>query len=119
MKWRALAIWTLAGLAGLAIAAGLTYAASQLASQPVGLTSEPLSAGEDLAPGPARSTPTATPTPTPAKRRPRRTPTPTPDATRAATPAATPVTAPSVEAGDDSGGSGKGRGRGRGRGGDD
>ncbi|HEU4702945.1 MAG TPA: hypothetical protein VFS37_10725, partial [Conexibacter sp.] len=37
-------------LAGLALAAGITYAATQLSSQRIGLLAEPPSAGEELAP---------------------------------------------------------------------
>jgi hypothetical protein len=106
-RGRAVAGWVLLALLGLVIAGGASYAASRLASEPVGLSGEPLRAGEALVP---RETPTPRPTP-----RPRRTPTPTP------TPTATPVRpAPTV---DDDGGTGSddssGKGRGRGRGGDD
>lgn len=44
MKWIGLA------LLGLAIAAGVAIAASSLASQQIGLASEPISAGDSLAP---------------------------------------------------------------------
>ena len=37
-------------LVGLALTAGITYAASTLVSQPIGLTSEPATAGDSLAP---------------------------------------------------------------------
>jgi hypothetical protein len=50
---------TLAGRVGLAllgvvVAAGIGLAASRLVSQPIGLSGEPVSAGGDLAPAPAR-----------------------------------------------------------------
>jgi len=116
-------LWFLGALAGVVLAAGVTYAASSLSTPQVGLSGEPPSAGADLAP---RTT--ATPTPTP---RPQRTATPRPRPKRTATPRPRPTTVPvptpvptvdddggeSGESGDDS--SGKGRGRGRGRGGDD
>jgi hypothetical protein len=108
-RGRAVAGWVLLALLGLVIAGGASYAASRLASEPVGLSGEPLRAGEALVP---RETPTPRPTP-----RPRRTPTPTPTPTPAATPV---LPAPTV---DDDGGGGSddssGKGRGRGRGGDD
>jgi hypothetical protein len=44
------ALWVLAGLLGIAIAAGITWATSQLTSQHIGLSSEPLSAARGLAP---------------------------------------------------------------------
>lgn len=84
--------WTLAALVGLLIAAGAGYAASKIATQPIGLQSEPISAGSGLAPK-AKAKP---------RRRPKATATPTPTPTRTAT------TVPTV--GDDSGGHG-GKGR--------
>ncbi len=45
-------------LIGLVLVAGVTYAASTLVSQPIGLTSEPLSAGETLAPTASTTTST-------------------------------------------------------------
>jgi hypothetical protein len=111
--------WAALALAGLLIAAGAAYAASKITTQPIGLSSEPLSAGRQLAPSQdaapkatATATPRRTATPTP-----RRTPTPTPTPTRTAT------AAPTVD--DHGGGSGSDdsgsddRGRGRGGGGDD
>ena len=101
---RSVVLWTLAALAGILIAAGITLAASSLSSQHVGLSAEPLTAGERLVPAERRS---ATPSPEPSKtpqrrkRRPKRTPTPT----------ATAVPTVQSEPGDDHGG--------RGRGGDD
>jgi hypothetical protein len=46
MKWAALA------LLGLVLAAAITVAARKLSSQPIGLQSQPLSAGRRLAPAP-------------------------------------------------------------------
>ncbi len=43
-------LWGLAAVAGLAVAAAVTILASSLSSQHIGLSSEPLSAGEGLAP---------------------------------------------------------------------
>jgi hypothetical protein len=48
MKWVALA------LLGLVLAAAITVAARKLSSQPIGLQSQPLSAGRRLAPAPRR-----------------------------------------------------------------
>jgi hypothetical protein len=84
--------WTLLALLGVVIAAVAAYAANQLATQPVGLSAEPITAGDRLAP-PPRRTPTST-----------------------AVPTATPTAVPTADDDDDSG---RGRGRGRGRGGDD
>src|SRR5690242_7161901 len=42
--------WILLALLGLAVAAGVSVAASQLVSQRIGLAAEPPSAGKDLAP---------------------------------------------------------------------
>src|SRR3954471_12680928 len=95
MSRRSLALWIVAAIAGLLVAAGVTLAASTLSSQRIGLSSEPLSAGDELA-APA-STRTATPTP-----KPRRTATPKPTRT------------PSGSGGDDNGGGSRGRHR-RGR----
>jgi uncharacterized membrane protein len=53
MHSRTLLVWIAVGLLGLALAAGVTYAATQLSSQRIGLSAEPPSAGEELAP-PAR-----------------------------------------------------------------
>ena len=98
-------------LVGLVLAAGVTYAASTLVSQPIGLTSEPATAGDSLAPAThvgddhvdARRRPTATrpsPTTTPttddgARRRPRR------PATTTTTAAATATTTTVSGGGDD------------------
>jgi hypothetical protein len=50
MRTRTLMAWVAIGLLGLALAAGVTYAATQLSSQRIGLSAEPPSAGEELAP---------------------------------------------------------------------
>jgi hypothetical protein len=42
--------WTVLALLGLTVAAGISVAASKLVSQRIGLASEPLSAGRELAP---------------------------------------------------------------------
>src|SRR3954453_8202407 len=81
-----LALGMAPAIPGLLVAAGVTLAASKLSSQRIGLSSEPLSAGDELA-APAS---TRTPTPTP---KPRRTATPKPTRT------------PSGSGGDDNGGS--------------
>jgi hypothetical protein len=49
MRARTLLAWIAVGLVGLALAAGVTYAATQLSSQRIGLSAEPPSAGEELA----------------------------------------------------------------------
>lgn len=49
MRARQLILWIAIGLIGLALAAGVTYAATQLSSQRIGLSAEPPSAGDDLA----------------------------------------------------------------------
>jgi hypothetical protein len=46
--------WLALALLGLAIAAGVAFAASRLVSQRIGLASEPLNAGRELAPPAAR-----------------------------------------------------------------
>lgn len=48
MRTRTLLAWIAVGLLGLALAAGVTYAATQLSSQRIGLSAEPPSAGEEL-----------------------------------------------------------------------
>ena len=60
MRTRSLLAWIAVGLAGLALAAGVTYAATQLSSQRIGLSAEPPSAGEELAPRGAATTPRRT-----------------------------------------------------------
>ena len=47
-------LWVVVALVGLVVAAGVTAAASRISSQRVGLASEPLSAGDRLAPGSGR-----------------------------------------------------------------
>ena len=107
-----IALWILGALAGVVLAAGVTYAASSLSTQRIGLSSEPVNAGRELAPrATATRTPTSTPTPKPKKkkRRPKPTATPRPTAT------AVPTAVPTVDdhggkgGGDDSGGGGRGR----------
>ena len=51
--------WTLLALLGLAVAAGISVAASHLVSQRIGSASEPLSAGKELAPPQPESRTTA------------------------------------------------------------
>lgn len=53
------ALWMLAGLAGITLAAGITWATSQLTSQHIGLSSEPLSAARGLAPRRTETAPAA------------------------------------------------------------
>ena len=101
-------LWVLGALAGVVLAAGVTYAASSLSTPRVGLSAEPPSAGADLAPA-ATATPRAKPTRTPTPR-----PKPTPRATPRPAPTTVPVptAAPTVDdhgGGDDSGGGGHGR----------
>ncbi|HST34648.1 MAG TPA: hypothetical protein VLJ80_14135 [Solirubrobacteraceae bacterium] len=47
---RQTALWVLAALLGLMLTAGITWATSQLTSQHIGLSSEPISGGRRLAP---------------------------------------------------------------------
>lgn len=63
MRMRHLLAWVAVGLIGLALAAGVTYAATQLSSQRIGLSAEPPSAGEELAPPHAAAGPRTTTTP--------------------------------------------------------
>jgi hypothetical protein len=72
--------WIALALVGLVIACGASYAASRFTSAPVGLSSEPLTAGQELVP---RRTPSPTPRPT-ATAGPKTRPTPTPDDVHAA-----------------------------------
>ena len=51
------AVWILVALAGLAVAVALSVAASNLSTQPIGLSDEPLRAGARLAPPEATVTP--------------------------------------------------------------
>ena len=108
-------LWFVGALAGVVLAAGVTYAASSLSTQRIGLSSEPASAGEDLAP--AR---TQTPTPTPTAhahaeaRRSASGRSPRPRRRRA--PTAVPTAVPTVDdhGGDDDGGGDDSSGRRRG-----
>ena len=107
-----IALWILGALAGVVLAAGVTYAASSLSTQRIGLSSEPVNAGRELAPRAAATrTPPATPSPKP-KRKKRR---PKPTATPRATATAVPTAVPTVDdhggkgGGDDSGGGVRGR----------
>ena len=114
MPVRRLLLWLALAIVGLLVAVGVTTAATSLTSQRVGLSAEPLDAGDDLAPEPARSAdPTATPKP---KEKPERTRTPQPTADP--TPTAEPFDdhGSGSEPGDDSGGHGSNSGHG---GGDD
>jgi hypothetical protein len=87
---RGIVAWTLAAVAGLVLAVAISYAASTLSSQHVGLSSEPLSAGDRLVPRATR-TPTARPTASPTATRTSRPPTATPTSVP---PAATPTSVP-------------------------
>jgi hypothetical protein len=99
---RSFVLWTLAALAGILVAAGITLAASSLSSQRIGLSAEPLTAGERLVPE-KTATPQSTPTP-PHKERKKRRRSPTPTPTAAATAAPT----QQAEPGDDHGGRSRG-----------
>ena len=126
---RRLFLLTLLAFAGLLVAVGITMAATELTSQSIGLQSEPIDAGDALAPAATAAAPRATRTASPSpKRTPTRTPTATPARTRTPAPTAAPPAPTAVpddgddnsgEGSDDDDGSGRGRGRGRGRGGDD
>jgi hypothetical protein len=78
MRPRILIAWIVAAVLGLALAAGITLAAGQLSSQQIGLSGEPLSAGEELvprrAPAPKAAKPGAASTPTGTQPAPRRSP---------------------------------------------
>ena len=113
-----IALWILGALAGVVLAAGVTYAASSLSTQRIGLSSEPVNAGRELAPR-AAATRTATPRPAAKPRKKRKRPRPTPTATPRATATAVPTIVPTVD--DHGGGSGSDDhgGRGGGHGSDD
>lgn len=100
MRARVIIGWVLLGVAGVALAVGITMTATSLTSQRIGLASEPLTAGEELVPTATtqvtRTTPART---TPA----RTTPTRTVTATTVAPP---PTTTRQTETGDDHGGRG-------------
>jgi hypothetical protein len=114
---KGIAGWVALALAGLVLAAGVGVAARELSSQDVGLSAEPITVGEELAP--------AATAPEPAETSER---TETEERSTADEPAPEPST-PSDDAverseeGEDDSGKGRGRGRsgdsGRGRGGDD
>ena len=107
-----IALWILGALAGVVLAAGVTYAASSLSTQRIGLSSEPVNAGRELAPrATATRTPTATPSPKPRKKKRRPKPAATPRATATAVPPAVPTADDHSGrgGGDDSGGGGRGR----------
>jgi hypothetical protein len=104
-------------LLGVVLAAGIALAASRLASQPIGLAGEPVSAGSELAPASA-------PAATPAKDRDRdRDRTSTRPArtirTEPELPAATAPSVPVEPSGDNDSGGGGGEERGEARDGDD
>ncbi len=107
-----IALWILGALAGVVLAAGVTYAASSLSTQRIGLSSEPVNAGRELAP---RATATRTPTATPSRKPKKKKRRPKPTATPRATATAVPTAVPTVDdhsgkgGGDDSGGGGRGR----------
>jgi hypothetical protein len=61
MRPRVVVAWIVAAVLGLAMAAGITLAASQLSSQQIGLSGEPLSAGAELVPRQAGTPVTAAP----------------------------------------------------------
>jgi hypothetical protein len=125
MSSRATIKWVGLALAGLLVAGGVAIAASNLASQQIGLASEPISAGDALAPaaspnhghgsqGPGhghgdRTTPTA-PATTPEPQPTVPTPTPEREAATPTTPEGEPTTptSPSNGAEDDHGSSGHG-----------
>jgi hypothetical protein len=93
MKWAALA------LVGLVLAAAITVTARQLSSQPIGLQSQPISAGRSLAPAShAKPRPVVKP-------RPRTTTTPPRRAT-SPPPARTVTMPPRAGSGDEGGGGG-------------
>lgn len=94
MSRRTLVVWSLVALAGLVVAAGVSLGVRALTTEDVGLSSEPITAGEELAPPAAR-----------------RADDPAAVAPAPSTPA--PVSPPVVDddGGDDDGGKGRGRGR--------
>src|SRR3954468_24006782 len=106
-----IAAWILGALAGVVLAAGVTYAASSLSTQRIGLSSEPVNAGRELAPratATATATPRAPPAPatpraTPARKKKRKRPRPIPTATPRPAVTAAPTAVPTA---DDHGGGG-------------
>lgn len=126
MSSRATIKWVGLALAGLLVAAGVAIAASNLASQQIGLASEPISAGDALAPAASQNhghspqspgrghgdhtTPTA-PTTTPEPQPTTPTPTPEPEAPTPTTPEGEPTpptTSPHGTVDDRGGGGGHG-----------
>lgn len=113
-------VWVLAALLGIALTAGITWASSQLTSQRIGLSAEPISAGVRLAPPvntttqrvvtlPSRTTMTTTTTTV-------TTPAPAPALPEAVPPNTTPSTRPGEDGArrpGDSGGSGSSSAHGR------
>ncbi|HEY8808466.1 MAG TPA: hypothetical protein VIM28_00470, partial [Solirubrobacterales bacterium] len=105
MKVPATIRWVALALLGLLIAAGVSIAASSLVSQQIGLASEPISAGDALAPkassranrhqSPRRK---ASPAKTPTEPAPAETTAPPPASTEPQSPAAPPSTVPVVPA---------------------
>ena len=105
------------GILGVALAAGLALAADRITNQPVGLSDEPITAGEALAPPAPRASPAPKRRRSARARRRARAAARTPAQVTSTTPAPAPPTVLSPRS-DDSGESGEdGRGRGRGRGG--
>jgi hypothetical protein len=107
--------WILLGIAGLAVAVALSLAASTLSTQPIGLSGEPLRAGERLAPPSAtsrRTTSTARKRTSTAKKT---TPAPTQTAPAPTVTATSPTT--TTSSGDDHGGRSRGGSGGSGGGG--
>src|SRR3954449_7090277 len=107
-----IALWILGALAGVMLAAGVTYAASSLSTQRIGLSSEPVNAGRELAPR-ATATAAATPRATPARKKKRKRPRPIPTATPRPAVTAAPTAVPTAD--DHGGGGGDDSGGGRGR----
>jgi len=101
-RTRHVAALLLAALAGIALAAAITLATSQLVRQHIGLASEPLGAGARLLPPSVRSSEERTPRPSPVGRpgtgAARRSPGPAVPPTRTVEPSATPApSAPAAE----------------------
>jgi hypothetical protein len=98
-----LAGWILLALAGLALAVALSVTASNLSTQPIGLSAEPLRAGDRLAPSSATRTQTTTAGKKPRKK-PHKQSTATSPATTATQPVPTQTSSGGAEPGDDYGG---------------
>jgi hypothetical protein len=106
--------WVLVALAGLAIAVVLSVAASNLSTQPIGLSNEPLRAGDRLAPPPVKTTETVKKRAV-KRRRPARTQTTTAPAPAVTATTPAPATTTTTPGTDDHGGSGSSGGSGSGR----